>query len=182
MVVPAKGRRLSSPADRIVPLFHCQRENAVPIIRGRRLLVFGGSLDVGPRGAVVGIQGEHVLEGRACFVPESQFEFHQGLVEKADDIGLSLVEHAFFIDELVDADGLRLAHDANPIETPEHDAVFRLIHGVLGDADPGSILLVDALEPRGEVHRIAHDRVVHLLDGAHVPDDHLAGVDSHAGQ
>ncbi len=44
------------------------------------------------------------------------------------------------------------------------------------------VLFAGALEPRGQVHRVAHGRVVEPLARAHVPDDGRPGLNADAGE
>ncbi len=106
-------------------------------------------------------EGKALLEGVEC------------LLRRA--IGLRAL-----VDELEEANRLVDAHHPHAVEAAEDKIIPCLVSGGLAHEDPGTVLLVHALEAGGEVHRVPHHRVVHLLRRTHVADDHLAGVDADA--
>ena len=63
-------------------------------------------------------------------------------------------------------------------DEPAVNRVFDLLIGVFGKQQGGLIFLGDTLEPRRQIDRVAHDRIVLFLLGADVPDRGLAGVDA----
>ena len=60
------------------------------------------------------------------------------------------------------------------------ELAFDALVGVLADQDAGAVGLVQRLDARGEVHRVADHGVVEAGRRAHVADDHRPGVDADA--
>ena len=57
---------------------------------------------------------------------------------------------------------------------------LQLLERVLADQDARAVLLAGALQPRGEVHAVADQRVVHALGRADVAGHDVVGVEADA--
>src|SRR2546423_8696997 len=84
------------------------------------------------------------------------------------------------VGDAVDLDGLSLALDALLADEDALELVLHLLVDAVVDGDLGGVVLGEPLEPRGEVHRVADDRVLHPLLGADVAGDRLAVADADA--
>ncbi len=80
---------------------------------------------------------------------------------------------------LVAAQRLGAALHRDQVQQAIHERLRRRRHRGLADDDAHAVLLREALEPRGHVHRIADCGVDQPVLRAHVADDHLSGVDAH---
>src|SRR5438093_1547258 len=83
-------------------------------------------------------------------------------------------------DHFEDRDRMRLPFHDDVAERPELIlALQSLACGVAND-NPSAELLVERLEPRAQIDRIANHRIAHDRLASDVPGDHRTGVDSDA--
>src|SRR5262249_8707906 len=81
-------------------------------------------------------------------------------------------------EEFVDLHGARAAPDDDPVDAAAFEVVLDGAPGAFADQDPGAVDPVEAFQATGDVHRVAHRRVVHPALGADVADERGAGVDA----
>ena len=79
----------------------------------------------------------------------------------------------------IDAAGLRFALDRDQIDL-DQGRVAEPLGGFLADDQVHAVELAEALEPRGQVHRIAEQRIVKMLHRPEIADAALAAVDPDA--
>src|SRR4051794_35220818 len=116
-------------------------------------------------------------EGRARLVPRPAAVGSQTLREA---VARRRVDLARAAEDLEDALRLAPAGDADRVDLAQLDGVPRQPCRLLADQRAGAVDLVRALEPRGEIHRVAHDGVALGDVRADVADEDLAGGDPDA--
>ena len=83
-------------------------------------------------------------------------------------------------DHFENGDRLRLALDDDVAERSQIVSACQLRARSVADDNPGAVLLVQRLEPRAEIHRVADDGVAHDRIRSDVAGDHRPGVDADA--
>src|SRR6202047_2935659 len=77
---------------------------------------------------------------------------------------------------LVDADRFIATLDADRVELAPGKACRGTIERALGSHDRGTEIFVGALKPRGDVHGVAHHRVIEALTRTNIADQGVAGI------
>src|SRR5438067_11122007 len=79
---------------------------------------------------------------------------------------------------LVDADRFIATLDADRVELAPGKTRRGAIECALGRHDRGAEIFVGALKPRGDIHGIAHRRIIEALTRTDIADQGVAGIQS----
>src|SRR6266571_7203255 len=79
---------------------------------------------------------------------------------------------------LVDTDRFSATLDTDRVKLAPGRACSGAIECALGSHDRGTEIFVGALKPRGDVHGVAHHRVIEALTRTNIADQGVAGIQS----
>src|SRR5438128_2673289 len=150
--------------------------------RRRRCLVSLAADDHRPGRAVIRTELQHLLEKLNRLRPALLAITRERLDGQLHQVLDGLLRFSLEAQQFINQHGPGLALDRDIVQRAGDYGRLDLLIDALADQDFRAVILVEALQPAGQVDGVAHDRVVEPGRAADVAHHYLAHVNADAGE